>query len=125
MSTLKARPQSGLKVRPTSKNRRSPTNRSTIQPIMETPSRATGAATSMKDPRLAAVASILDKKKITVDKGHIPVISSGQSGPNTTGQKEKQGISMGEMTKRVVMQGSQQAPIKPKMMTVKLKSNQI
>ena len=74
----------------------------------------------MKDPRLAAVAQLLDKKKITVEKGHIPVIA----GANTTGEK-KQPVNMTEMAKRVVMQGSQNAPIKPKMMTVKLKSNQI
>lgn len=80
------------------------------------------AATSIKDPRLAAVAQILDKKKITVDKGHVPVIG-GLAAANTTGEKKT--VGMGEMAKRVVLQGSSAAPIKPKMMTVKLKSSQI
>mmetsp|Transcript_5638 Transcript_5638/g.7528 ORF Transcript_5638/g.7528 Transcript_5638/m.7528 type:complete len:146 (+) Transcript_5638:2306-2743(+) len=114
-SVIKARPQSGLKVRTGSKQRR---NSSINQTATETPK----AATSIKDPRLAVVASILDKKKINIDKGHVPVIG-GSAAPNTTGEK-KQFVGMGEM-KRVVLQGSSAAPIKPKMMTVKLKSSQI
>lgn len=83
---------------------------------------ATTTATTLKDPRLTAVAQILDRKKINVDTGHMPNI-----GISKTGEKKPVG-GIGEMTKRIVMAGSSAAPIKAKLMTtskltVKLKSS--
>lgn len=109
------RPGSAFKMRTSSnqKQRKSSINQ------MPT---ATTTATTLKDPRLTAVAQILDRKKINVDTGHMPNI-----GISKTGEKKPVG-GIGEMTKRIVMAGSSAAPIKAKLMTtskltVKLKSS--
>lgn len=64
---------------------------------------------------MAAVATIIEKKKIAVEKVNMSVKGlnvSGTAGSSTTGEK-KPVSGVGEMAKRVVMSGSSAAPVKP------------
>lgn len=112
-SSVKLRPSSNRKIRPS-------------------------VATSLKDPKLAAVAQILARGKAEVDPNHRPVIGG-------TGQKsERTRINIGQLSdrlsarsnqnekvaqldkfKRAVVQTGTTAPTKSKLMTVKLKPGQI
>ena len=99
------RPSSSKKVRPPSK--------------LSTTGNTT-AATSISDPRLAAVAQILERKKL--DTAHKPtIVGSGSGSVAFGGTGEKLAAS-----KIKFLQGGTNAPVKStKMMTVKLRPSQI
>ena len=61
-------------------------------------------ATSLKDPRLAAVATILEKKKISIDQSHMPVLQGGSAQMvSNTGEKLASASGLESSTKRVVI----------------------
>ena len=102
-------------------------------PTIATTAASQNPAASFKDPRLANVAKILEKKR-TMDSDHKPVMGLGMSGSQLSlksgGTAASNAPNTGEKIaidklKRAVMQGGTAAPIKPKVMTVKLKPSQI
>lgn len=77
----------------------------------------------MKDPRLAAVAQILEKKKISEDKSHVPVIMGVSQTPQSLTEEK-----LLPSKPRVVNLGNSATPLKAaagKVMTVKLKASQV
>ena len=83
-SAVKARPVSSKKIR-TSSKRRNSINAAQIMtqggtmPTVATTAASQNPAASFKDPRLANVAKILEKKR-TMDSDHKPVMGLGMSG---------------------------------------------
>ena len=91
---------------------------------------AATAATPVKDKRLAAVAQILEKtKKISGDGSgviHRPVISGiGGLGSVSTSTGEKLSIEKIKRPVAAALAGNSGAPVKAKLMTVKLKPSQV
>lgn len=97
-------------------------------------------ATTLKDPKLAAVAQILARAKADVDPSHMPQIGGGKSGQKS----ERTRINIGQLSDRLSARSNQAgekqqqidkfkravaagqtstagAPTKGKLMTVKLK----